>query len=258
MAEPYSPDEGLLGLRPRRRTEQAIGYIASEGLRWTDALWTYDVRLTDGRLIRRVREQQDNIQQASPGVRSVGDKVAITRVSRTVWEISGSQIEPTTWRGPARAADDRIDLWQWRADPDDPDEQVRYVIGRIQLVPGLIQAQNRDIAAPPGTTTIVSRMVLGGAFGDGMTRSIDDDPGPLGHIVPGDPSRRLTGLRLDGVSPDGEDATCTLRLRGSRGQITAIVALSDDKAEIAAGTDATGSHTITLAPDSMTITRVPP
>ena len=97
-AMPHSVADDLQSHRPRRRPERQIGVIETEAVRWTDALWTYDVRLeATGRLLRRVREHVPPYYQSGAGLRQIGDRVSLLRLSRTLWEIVADESTPDNW-----------------------------------------------------------------------------------------------------------------------------------------------------------------
>lgn len=97
-ANPYSIADDLQSQRPPRAPEKVIGVIASEPVRWTDAIWTYDVELENtGRMVPRVREHVPPYYQSGAGLRQIGDRVSLQRVSRTLWEIVADESTPASW-----------------------------------------------------------------------------------------------------------------------------------------------------------------
>ena len=102
MAEIYDSGDLVSGLRSRPQERGLVGTIASDPTFWSPGVFTYEVDIQDdisGTIfkVRRVRESVPWFYQSGGGLRRVGDRVLVSKLSRTVWEIIGDEISPEGW-----------------------------------------------------------------------------------------------------------------------------------------------------------------
>ena len=102
MAEIYDPGDLITSLRGRPPERGLIGTIASEPTFWSPGVFTYEVDIQDDISgttfkVKRVRENVPWFYQSGGGLRQIGDRVFVNKLSRTVWEIAGDEITPERW-----------------------------------------------------------------------------------------------------------------------------------------------------------------
>ena len=104
MAEIYDSQDLIRGIQETATTPPILGTIASDPTKWSTGIFTYDIDIDDEISgmpvrLRRVREQIPFFYQSGGGLRKIGDRVLLNRLSRTIWEIVGDEITPSNWQG---------------------------------------------------------------------------------------------------------------------------------------------------------------
>ncbi len=243
-----SISDTLSTLRRREEVADDLGVIVGDGVRWTDGLWTYDVRLeSTGRLLRRVRESQPRFYQSGSGLYHAGDRVVIRRLSRTRWEIVGDAPTPANWgigapsdggfSGPSVVLEDYQRLPYV---PDVPGRQERVRSSWIELIPTALWMRGATHIARAGGRELraVDLTALEG-IGRLIARRAD-----AGDSPPRPPD--ATGLTV----ADGLVDEARLRYRHRDGAHTDVL-LDGDGVTIE-----TPGGSISIAPDGMTLSIV--
>ena len=229
----YDAADDIAAIRPRRRLERAIGVIDGPAIRYSDGLWVYRVLLeSSGRVLRRVRDSVPTAYQTGAGLRQLGDRVSVIRVSRTVWEIAGDEPTPTSWNLTGSPDTPSVEYLTHRRLPSssDPDDMPRVAGSRMRIyndsfgfARGVLQASSPDgTAEDPVHQSAGAHMITTEVPGQGQLRLYTGDTlfgfdGAPECVIElrgfgwgfGD-----SGIRLRATLPDGEERTIAMDADG--------------------------------------------